>query len=160
MTPTARDLVSTLELAPHPEGGWYREIHRSSISVQSGRGPRSAVTTIHYLLTAEQVSRWHEVSSDEIWHFEAGSPLELLAYHPETRVLQRNVLGSLEQGHRPVVVIAAGIWQAARSLGAHTLAGCTVGPGFDFEDFRFVKALPGHEIHFHRGELQALAALL
>jgi uncharacterized protein len=159
MTSTARDLVSTLELAPHPEGGWYREIHRSSISVQSARGSRSAVTTIHYLLEAGQLSRWHEVLADEIWHFEAGWPLELLAYDPGARVLQRNVLGPLDPGRTPVVVIEAGIWQAARSLGAHTLAGCTVGPGFDFEDFRFVGALPGHEVHF-QGELKELAALL
>jgi predicted cupin superfamily sugar epimerase len=117
------------------------------------------VTTIHYLLEADQVSRWHDVSADEIWHFEAGSPLELLAYRPGTRVLQRNVLGSLDQGHTPVVVIEAGVWQAARTLGAHTLVGCTVGPGFEFEDFRFVSSLPGHEIHF-QGELLELAALL
>lgn len=156
---TAFDLVTSLGLTPHPEGGWFREIHRSAASVQSARGPRAAVTTIHYLLEAEQLSRWHVVESDEIWHFEAGSPLELLAYNPGTRALQRHVLGALEQEREPVAVIPAGVWQAARSLGAHSLVGCTVGPGFDFQDFRFVSTLQGHEAHF-QGELEALATWL
>lgn len=159
MASSAQDLVTSLGLAPHPEGGWYREIHRSSLSVQAARGVRSAVTTIHYLLEAHQLSRWHVVKSDEIWHFEAGSPLELIAYDPRSRALQRHKLGRLEEGNVPVAVIEAGVWQAARSLGEHSLVGCTVGPGFDFEDFRFVSALPGHEAHF-QGELAAFATLL
>lgn len=159
MAPTAHDLVSTLALSAHPEGGWYREIHRSSSTVQSARGVRSAVTSIHYLLEAQQLSRWHVVESDEIWHFEAGAPLQLLAYHPGSRTLQRHTLGRLEEGHVPVAVIEAGVWQAARSLGEHSLVGCTVGPGFDFEDFRFVSSLPGHAEHF-QGELAPFTTLL
>jgi predicted cupin superfamily sugar epimerase len=117
------------------------------------------VTSIHYLLEAHQLSRWHVVQADEIWHFEAGAPLELLAYSPAARTLARHTLGRLEEGQAPVAVIAAGVWQAARSLGTHTLMGCTVGPGFDFADFQFVSALAQHAGHF-QGELAAFAALL
>lgn len=155
---SAHELVSSLGLTPHPEGGWYREIHRSAVSVQSARGSRCAVTAIHYLLEAHQLSRWHVVEADEIWHFETGAPLELFAYQPGSHPL-RHVLGSLEQGHTPLVVIGSGVWQAARSLGDYSLVSCTVGPGFEFEDFRFVSDLPGHAAHFQGGRA-ALAALL
>ncbi len=94
MTPrTATDLVSQLALQPHPEGGWYREIYRSPVVVQTARGARSALTSIYYLLESAQISRWHVVQADEIWHFYAGAPLELLAYTPGTRSFERRVVG-------------------------------------------------------------------
>jgi len=89
----AAELVSQLALQPHPEGGWYREIYRSPAVVQTARGPRSALTTIYYLLEASQLSRWHVVQADELWHHYAGAPLELLAYSPGNRVFERRVLG-------------------------------------------------------------------
>jgi predicted cupin superfamily sugar epimerase len=155
----ARELVDELALQPHPEGGWYREIHRSRERVQTGRGPRSALTTIHYLLEQQQSSRWHVVEADEVWHFYAGAPLELLEYDPATHRLAHHVLGDVREGNESVAVIAAGVWQAARSRGDYSLVGCTVGPGFEFEDFRFVAALPGHAAHFG-GELAQFADLL
>jgi predicted cupin superfamily sugar epimerase len=154
-----RDLIEKLGLLPHPEGGWYREIYRSSARVESPRGSRSALTTIHYLLEREQLSRWHVVEADEVWHFYAGAPLELLAYEPSGRRVVRHVLGEVHDGNSPVAVIATGVWQAARSLGEYSLVGCTVGPGFEFEDFRFVATLPGHAAHFE-GELASYARLL
>jgi uncharacterized protein len=90
---TAADLVRELALQPHPEGGWYREIYRSPTVVQTARGQRSALTTIYYLLEASQLSRWHVVQADELWHFYGGAPLELLAYTPNTRAFERRVLG-------------------------------------------------------------------
>jgi uncharacterized protein len=155
----AREIVAELALQPHPEGGWYREIYRSRERVQTGRGPRSALTTIHYLLEQQQSSRWHVVEADEVWHFYAGAPLELLEYDPAARRLVHHVLGDLREGNESVAVIAAGLWQAARSRGDYSLVGCTVGPGFEFEDFRFVAALPGHAAHFG-GELARFADLL
>lgn len=155
----ARELVEKLSLLPHPEGGWYREIYRSRERVQTRRGLRSALTTIHYLLEHRQLSRWHVVESAEIWHFYDGAPLELLAYDPENRTLERHVLGDVSEGHETVAVIEAGVWQAARSRGEFSLVGCTVGPGFEFEDFRFVSALPEHAGHF-TGELAKLVVLL
>ena len=93
MTSTrAADLVSKLALQPHPEGGWYREIYRSPTRVETARGSRSALTTIYYLLEQSQLSRWHVVQADELWHFYAGSPLELLAYTPSSRKFERRVL--------------------------------------------------------------------
>ena len=155
----ARELVEKLALVPHPEGGWYREIYRSGRRVQTRRGPRSAVTTIHYLLEREQLSRWHVVEADEIWHFYGGAALELIGYDPATHRLERHVLGDACQGNKTVAVIAADEWQAARSLGEYSLVGCTVAPGFEFEDFRFVATLAGHEAHF-AGELAPWAPLL
>lgn len=168
----ARDLVEKLALQSHPEGGWYREIHRARGRVQTERGSRAALTTIYYLLEQQQLSRWHVVESDEVWHFYTGAPLELLEYDPSTGQLAQHVLGDVRQGHESVAVIPPGVWQAARSRGDwsrssddvpsgdYSLVGCSVGPGFEFEDFRFVKALPGHEGHFTGGALARFADLL
>lgn len=155
----ASELIDQLSLLPHPEGGWYREIYRSRERVQTRRGLRSALTTIHYLLEQQQLSRWHVVDSAEIWHFYAAAPLELFEYVPASRHLARHVLGDVREGNQSVVVIEAGVWQAARSRGEFSLVGCTVGPGFEFEDFRFVRELSDHEAHF-TGELAELANVL
>lgn len=155
----ARELIEKLGLVPHPEGGWYREIYRSRERVQTRRGLRSALTTIYYLLERGQLSRWHVVQSDEIWQFLGGAALELMEYDPTTSRLQRHVLGDLQQGNATVAVIPAQVWQAACTRGDYSLVGCTVGPGFEFEDFRFVATLPGHEAHF-AGPLAPLATLL
>ncbi len=148
------ELIQRLALQPHPEGGWYREIYRSPTRIDTPRGPRSAITTIYYLLEQHQLSRWHVVQADEIWHFYAGAPLELLGYSPRLRKLTRHRLGDTL-----VEVIPAGVWQAARPLGEYSLVGCTVGPGFEFADFQFVSDLPGEAHHF-RDEMAPLAELL
>ncbi len=156
---SAAKLIERLALQPHPEGGWYREVHRAAERVETSRGARAALTAIYYLLEQEQTSRWHVVGSDEVWHFYAGAALELLAYAPRSRNLQRQVLGAPSAAQEPIGIIAAGVWQAARSLGAYSLVGCTVGPGFEFMDFRFVSTLPDHTSHF-TGALSPYASLL
>jgi predicted cupin superfamily sugar epimerase len=143
----ARDIIRRLSLQPHPEGGWYREIHRSALQVQGPRGPRAALTTIYYLLERGQVSRWHVVDADEIWHFYGGGPLELAVYDPRSRSFTPHVLDAPGASAEPVAVVGSGLWQAARTLGEYSLVGCSVGPGFEFADFRFVSSLPGHEEH-------------
>jgi predicted cupin superfamily sugar epimerase len=153
---SAAQWIERLGLQPHPEGGWYREVHRAAARVETERGVRSALTTIYYLLEQGQLSRWHVVESDEVWHFYGGAPLELLAYEPRARVFRRAVLGANGES---IGVIEAGVWQAARSLGVYSLVGCTVGPGFEFADFRFVAGIAGHEVHFE-GELACYAGLL
>jgi predicted cupin superfamily sugar epimerase len=158
-TTATRAVIEKLNLKPHPEGGWYREIYRSSDGVRTARGARSAITAIYYLLERNQISRWHVLEADEIWHFYEGSPLELLAYDPETRALVRCMLGNTRDDHERVAVIRKGVWQAARSPGDFSLVGCNVGPGFDFEDFRFVASLTGHRAHFER-KLAPFASLL
>lgn len=155
----AAEVVAQLRLAPHPEGGWYREIHRSPMRLETPRGARAAITSIYYLLEAGQKSRWHVVSADEVWHFHDGAPLDLLVYRPATATLTRRMLGPVSDGHEPIGIVSAGDWQAARSTGAWSQVGCDVGPGFEFEDFKFVGAVARHESHFH-GALASFADLL
>lgn len=140
MHPRAAELISTLDLRPHPEGGYYREVFRSRahVSPSDARGRRSAMTTIYYLLAAASFSRWHEVASDEVWHFYEGDALELLELDAAGHGLVRHRLGSVGEGRSPVRVIPAGRWQAARPLGGYCLVGCTVAPGFDFADYRLL----------------------
>jgi uncharacterized protein len=129
-------LITTLGLVAHPEGGYYREVYRSPAAVKplDSRDARSALTTIFFLLPQDQVSRWHRVQSDEVWHFYEGAPLELWVTRDLSRI-EHHRLGPVEPGQQPVLVVPAGSWQAARSTGGYTLVGCTVGPGFDFNDF-------------------------
>ena len=140
----AVDLIETLGLIPHPEGGHFAEVYRSSARVQppDGRGHRAALTTIYFLLAAGEVSRWHRVASDEVWHYYEGDPLELLIADAGFSKVTRRVLGPVDDEVRPVQVVAANQWQAARPMGSYTLVGCTVGPGFEFADFQMVDALP------------------
>lgn len=152
-------MVERLRLQPHPEGGWYREEHRSSITVRREDGvQRSALTLIWFLLPAPEISRWHRVlQADETWHHAAGDPLELWLLPPDGGVAERRLLAPLaaplplgdekrsgvEAGlARPVHVVPAGWWQAARCLGAWTLVNCCVGPGFDFQDFQLLHRWP------------------
>jgi predicted cupin superfamily sugar epimerase len=137
----ATELIDVLDLAPHPEGGFYREIHRSAARVRptDGRPDRDAATTIYFLLVEGTHSRWHRVLSDEIWHLYEGGPLELLITSPAIDRVQRIELGPAVTSHGPVHVVPAGWWQAARSLGPYVLVGCTVAPGFVFEDFSFLR---------------------
>ena len=144
MDSRAAALIERLGLIPHPEGGHFREIYRSSSRVQpdDSRPARAALTTIYFLLVAGEVSRWHRVSSDEVWHYYEGDLLELLSADPGFESVTRRVLGPVAESVRPVQVVAAGDWQAARTTGAFTLVGCTVGPGFDFDDFQMLRQLP------------------
>jgi predicted cupin superfamily sugar epimerase len=141
MHPRAAQLIETLDLRPHPEGGFYRELHRSTSQVvpADGRGARAALTTIYFLLPGDTSSRWHRVASDEVWHLYECDPLELLELHGDARHLVRHRLGTIGDGDTsPVHTVAAGVWQAARPLGDYALVGCTVGPGFDFADFQML----------------------
>ena len=155
----AAELVRTLALKPHPEGGWYREVYRSRMRVTAPSGDRSALTTIYYLLERHQKSRWHVVGADELWHFYYGAPLELFAYDPDSRVASRQVLDHPTAGREPVAIIPTGVWQAARCLGDYTLVGCSVAPGFEFADFRLIADVPRHAEHFATA-LSALKDLL
>jgi uncharacterized protein len=128
---TATDVIRLLELAPHPEGGHYRETFRDRRLVD---GERAASTAIYFLLAAGERSRWHRVDAVEVWHWHAGAPLALSVAEPSASSMVR--LGpDLAAGERPQAVVPAGAWQAAESLGAWTLVGCTVAPGFCFAGF-------------------------
>lgn len=139
--PRAAHLIDALGLEPHPEGGHYRQTYRSSSMVQPAddRPSRAALTTIYFLLTAGDISRWHRVRSDEIWHFYEGAPLEILIADAAFRRIERRRLGLFGLETEPVRVVAADEWQAASSTGAFTLVGCTVGPGFEFANFSMLR---------------------
>lgn len=128
---TARQIIETLGLVPHPEGGWYAETWRA----EAAAGARPAGTAIYYLLQAGEFSHWHRVDAAEVWHFYAGAPLALTVspngHDAEAWRLGPEVLA----GQRPQLIVPAGWWQCATSLGAYTLVGCTVAPGFTFEGF-------------------------
>ena len=122
---SAPEIVNLLEMAPHPEGGYYKETFRDDAS-----------TAIYYLLEAGDHSHWHRVhGSSEVWHHYAGGPLALTlssnGHDAEAHRLGKNI----DAGEKPQLVVPAGWWQTAESLGHWTLVGCTVAPGFDFENF-------------------------
>lgn len=143
MNPRAAELIAALGLRPHPEGGHYGEVFRSSRRVQPADRDveRAALTTIYFLLAAGDHSRWHRVQADEAWHYYEGDFLELL-WLPDGAEVLRHRLGPAGPDARPVFVVPAGCWQAARPLGAYTLVGCTVGPGFEFADFTLLADAP------------------
>lgn len=141
---TAAEFIARYDLAPHPEGGWYRRIYTSAHEVTSGERRRPAVTSILYLLQAGEVSRWHRVGSDELWHFHAGAPLALLCADPQFDAVHTLRLGA-PPAELPMQPIKAGCWQAARctgDTGDYSLVGCSVAPGFTFEDFALLADVP------------------
>jgi predicted cupin superfamily sugar epimerase len=144
MTRTAQEIIRALELSPHPEGGYYKETYRSADELKSPRNGeiRSAVTDIYFLLVSGQISRFHKVVHDEIWHFYEGDPLELVEIQADTLEVSKTVLGNGNGIFKYKHCIKGGNWQAARSTGSYSLMGCTVAPGFDFSDFEFLKENP------------------
>jgi uncharacterized protein len=134
-TLTAAEVIRLLELQPHPEGGHFRETFRDARQIDG----RSASTAIYFLLARGERSHWHRVDAVEVWHYYAGAPLALSIAGTDGTTVHR--LGpDLAAGERPQAVVPAGAWQAAESLGAWTLIGCTVAPGFSFTGFELAPA--------------------
>ncbi len=142
MNDAAAAVIKRQDLARHPEGGWFRETHRSPVVIEASAlppgypGPRAALTSILYMLACGEQSRSHRVRSEELWIHQGGDELALTlrapAGEPKTVILGRG------ENAAPQVVVPPGWWQAARPLsGSHgyALVGCVVAPGFDFEDF-------------------------
>lgn len=129
--PTAAEIIATLELQPHPEGGHYRETFRDARTDAHGR---AASTAIYFLLASGERSHWHRVDAVEIWHYHAGAPLTLeIADENGQRAI---TLGAdLAAGQQPQCIVPPHAWQAASTTGDWTLVGCTVAPGFDFATF-------------------------
>ena len=137
----AAEIIASLGMIRHPEGGWYAETFRDNRTRDNrDAGGRGHSTAIYFLLEHGDVSAWHRVKdAAEVWHFYAGSSLEIRVFD-ETEGLISAVLGvDLEAGERPQAVVPAGCWQTARSLGDWTLVGCTVAPGFDFAQFELAE---------------------
>lgn len=131
----AKDLIETLELQRHPEGGWFRETWRAP----AAPGERARATLIYFLLETGQNSHWHQVDAAEIWLWHSGNPIELKVSEPDSGEVESVVLGpDLTQGHVAQHVIHPHDWQAAKPLsGNHdfALVSCVVTPGFEFEGF-------------------------
>ncbi|TAF64822.1 MAG: cupin domain-containing protein [Cytophagales bacterium] len=134
----SQDWIKKLELLPHPEGGYYKEVYRATEGgYASEKGLRSYGTGIYFLLESRHFSAFHRIDADELWHFYAGSSVKIYILHP-SGVLEEKINGSNpdEEAHFQVV-IPAGCWFAAAVIAAdsYALVGCTVAPGFEFEGF-------------------------
>lgn len=128
---TPEQIISTLGMQRHPEGGWFVEMFRD---------PAGASTAIYYLLQAGERSHWHRVrNAVEVWHFYAGDPL-LLKISDGTSVEEIRLGADIAAGERPQAIVPADHWQAAEPLGAFTLVGCTVAPAFEFSQFEMAAA--------------------
>ncbi len=136
---TPEQIIKTLDMKPHPEGGWYAETWRGGACGGESGGAdgdtgRPAGSAIYFLLEAGQHSRWHRIDAAEIWHWYAGSALSLRIHeNGETRAV---TLGpDLGAGQRPQQIVPPRAWQDARPLDGWVLVGCTVSPAFLFETF-------------------------
>lgn len=129
-------IIAELGLEPHPEGGYFREMFRDA----EPEGGRACSTAIYFLLKAGEVSLWHRVDAVEVWHWYAGAPLMLAIAPPNGEVQNLRLGPAVLQGERPQGIVARGHWQQAWSLGAWTLVGCTVAPGFEFSGFELAPA--------------------
>lgn len=134
-------LIATLQLQPHPEGGFFREVFRSAheVSPRDARGARRALTSIDFLLRRGQFSAWHRVASDEVWHLLEGGPLRLWLMPPGLDAVHAVTLGQATPGQAPRYVVPANWWQAAEAIDGFAYCGATVGPGFEFADFSFLR---------------------
>jgi predicted cupin superfamily sugar epimerase len=123
----ADELIRVLNMRPHPEGGHFREVFRDTKP-----GARAHSTAIYFLLRKGETSHWHRIDTAEVWHFYKGAPIEL-SIAPLRGPAVKHVLGNdILKEQRPQIAVPPNAWQSARSLGAYTLVGCTVAPGFDF----------------------------
>lgn len=132
----AAEIIERLKLERHPEGGWYREVHRSTSLVglpDERSGERVALTAIYFLLDSGDFSAFHIVRSEEAWVHLDGAPLELVMLPKEPEIRLLTAVGG---GGEPMLVVPPDTLQAARTLGEYTLISCLVAPGFDFADFR------------------------
>jgi uncharacterized protein len=156
MEQAVQRIIERFALIPHPEGGYFREIYRSSLTLRHPRidgahAERSSSTLIYFLLAEGQFSAFHRVrSSDEVWHLYAGGPLELHTIDAEDRYSRTVLTTDLERGE-PAAVVPADTWQATRLAHGEgwAFSGCTVAPGFDFADFEMPSAAELIERHPH-----------
>ena len=141
MTPRP-PLADQLDLAPHPEGGWFRQTWRSTVTFEPDGydGPRSVATAIYFVLHPGEESRWHVVRSDELWLWHHGGPLELRLGGTGDRPIGEAVVllgGDIGAGQHPQFRVPGGVWQAAVPAGSQAvLVSCVVAPGFEYADFR------------------------
>ena len=140
---TIESIIRQLDLKPHPEGGYFKETYRSSGIIQPNSltpdysGERHYSTCIYFLLTSERFSALHRIKQDEIWHFYRGSAIRLHMISEDGKHTEHIIGNHLENGEVPQLVVPGGYWFAAELINpdSYALVGCTVSPGFSFEDF-------------------------
>lgn len=141
----AQDLIAELNMQPHPEGGFFAEVYRANNTVESpiNNAQRASLTHIYFLLLEGQVSRFHQVAHDEVWNYYCGAPLNLYHIQNSKPLIETEScdIQTITIGEAPnyTHIIPSYQWQAAETLGEFTLVGCSVAPGFDFEDFDFMR---------------------
>jgi predicted cupin superfamily sugar epimerase len=133
---TPGEIITTLDMRPHPEGGHYVETWRG----RDGADGRAVGTAIYFLLSAGERSHWHRVDADETWLFHGGAPLELSIAADGGTVHQHRLGIELAAGELPQCVVPAGAWQSAVSSGGWTLVSCIVTPGFEFDGFELASS--------------------
>ena len=147
MNKAPNDFISQLDMLPHPEGGWYKENYRSKETIASSclpdefNGTRNFSTAIYFLLENGNFSGFHRIKSDEVWHFYAGGPLEIFILHGNGKLEVLTLGSDFEAGEQFQLVVPANVWFASRPQQGveFSLVGCTVSPGFDFNDFELAK---------------------
>lgn len=147
MNAKIQSIIEDLNLAPHPEGGYFRETYRSSGRIGSESlvsdyaGERSYSTCIYFLLTSETFSAFHRIKQDEIWHFYDGAAIALHTISPDGKRTEVRIGNNLSNGETPQCVVSGGDWFAASVIGenSYALVGCTVAPGFNFADFELAE---------------------
>ena len=154
-----QEIVEKLNLLPHPEGGFYKETYRSEGQISQGSlnenfsGKRSYCTAIYFLLTKDNFSAFHKIKQDEIWHFYAGSPLAVHIIDKEGNYSKQLIGNNFSKNELPQFVVPKDSWFAScvEDGKEYALVGCTVSPGFDFDDFELanrdllVKKYPNHK---------------
>ena len=160
--PTVAALTARFGLQPHPEGGFFCESYRADTAVAGPYGERAASTAIYFLMTPNAVSRLHRIRADECWHFYLGSPLCVVEIHADSGVLTKTVLGpDVLGGQQCQHVVKAGTWFGSYPLEggsyAYSFVGCTVAPGFTFEDFELASRKEMlAQFPQHAGEIEPL----
>jgi len=132
-----QDLIDKYKLVPHPEGGYYAVVYESKQAVMSPvvNKDRKAITHIYFLLLKGQVSKFHKVAHDEIWNFYEGDPIKLIKFNGST--VEEDIIGPGCSDY--AAIVEGGVYQAAETTGVYSLVGCSVAPGFEFEDFSFLR---------------------
>lgn len=131
-------LVKDYEMLPHPEGGWFKENYRSEVNLTVAGKKRNILTSIYFLLTSENVSRFHVLKSEELWYYHAGSALTVHCISPAGEYYQLKIGPNFKAGEQFQAVVPAGtiFGSTVDEIDQFSLVGCAVAPGFDFEDFQ------------------------
>ena len=159
MKQNIKTIAESLNMAPHPEGGFYKETYRSARTIPRGvlgdefTGDRNYCTGIYFLLTSQNFSTFHRIKQDEMWHFYTGSSLYVHVIDPNGNYHRQTLGINFDNGELPQYVVPAGSWFASsvKDEDSFSLVGCTVAPGFDFDDFELanrkslIETFPDHK---------------